>query len=30
MKEKVGCAAAIVYLAIGFVQLLAIIKGIQI
>lgn len=30
MKEKLGCVAAIVYLAIGFVQLLATIKGIQI
>ncbi len=30
MKEKLGCVAAIVYLGIGFVQLLATIKGIQI
>jgi hypothetical protein len=30
MKEKLGCAAAIVYLAIGCVQILAIIEGIQI
>ena len=29
MKEKLGCAAYLVYLAIGLVQLLAIIKGIQ-
>lgn len=30
MKEKLGCVAVIVYLMIGFVQLLATIKGIQI
>ena len=30
MKEKLGGVAAIVYLAIGFVQLLATIKGIQV
>lgn len=30
MKEKLVCVAVIVYLVIGFIQLLAIIKGIQI
>jgi hypothetical protein len=30
MKEKLGCVAAIVYVGIGFIQLLATIKGIQI
>ena len=30
MKEKLGCIAALAYLGIGFVQLLATIKGIQI
>ena len=29
MKEKLGCAAALVYLGVGAVQVLAIIKGIQ-
>ncbi len=29
MKGKLGCAAAIVYLGVGFVQLLAMLKGIQ-
>ena len=30
MKEKMGCAAAIIYFTIGVVQLLATIRGIQI
>src|SRR2546425_32510 len=29
MKEKLGCAAAIIYLVIGIVQMLAAIAGIQ-
>ena len=30
MKEKLGCAAALIYFGIGTIQLLATIKGIQI